>query len=71
MAWLERVLDQVARLAQFPDLGRPVPELGRPEFRQLLVKPYRIVYRRDQTRIALLTVRHVRRAWDPREISEV
>lgn len=69
--WLGRALDTVAKLQAFPDLGRPVPELARSDYRQLLVKPYRIVYRRGVTVVVMLTVRHVRQDWDPREISAV
>ena len=68
--WLTRVLDRVGRLKVHADLGPPVPEVGRPEIRHILVKPYRIVYRRDPSVLVVLTLRHTRRAWDPREISE-
>ena len=43
ITWLDRVLDRVGELKTFPDLGRPVPELARPDYRQLLVPPYRVV----------------------------
>ena len=71
LAWLERALDIVEQLEAFPDLGRPVPELARPDYRQLFVKPYRIVYHRRATVVVILTLRHVRQAWDPREIIAV
>jgi plasmid stabilization system protein ParE len=61
----------VAQLEAFPDLGRPVPELARPDYRQLLVKPYRSVYHRRAAVVIVLTLRHVRQDWDPREISAV
>ena len=69
--WLERVLESVEQLKTFPDLGRPVPELARPDYRQLFVKPYRIVYHRRATLVVILTLRHVRQDWDPREIRAV
>lgn len=68
VAWLERVLDTVANLHAFPDLGRPMPEFARPDYRQFIVKPYRIVYHRRATVAVILTLRHVRRDWDPGEI---
>jgi plasmid stabilization system protein ParE len=68
--WLERVLNRVAQLARFPDSGRPVRVVGRPDIREVPVRPYRLIYRRDPARVIVLTVRHMRQDWDPREISE-
>ena len=61
--WLERLLDRVDTLKVFPDGGRMVPEAGRPEIRELIVRPYRVVYRRDPNRVVILTVRHSRQAF--------
>lgn len=66
--WLDRLLRHVGDLERFPDQGRVVPEVGRAEIRELIVAPYRVIYRRDPARIILLTVRHSRRAFDRREI---
>ena len=57
-----------ANLRGHPRLGRKVPELGRDEIRQVLHGKYRLIYRIDAKRLVVLTVRHVRRAWDPDEI---
>jgi toxin ParE1/3/4 len=62
--WLDDVMQQSRSLAQFPDLGRMVPELQRPEIRELLVDPYRIPYRRDDDQVTVLAVLHDRRAFD-------
>jgi toxin ParE1/3/4 len=59
--WLDRLIDAIATLAQFPDRGRAVPELERADIRELIVAPYRVMYRRDAKRIVVLTVRHGRR----------
>ena len=69
--WLERVLVRVAKLARFPDMGHMVPEVRRPEIREVPVRPYRVIYRRDPALVVVLTVRHMRQDWDPREISAV
>ena len=37
--WLDDLMQQSRSLAQFPGLGRMVPELQRPEIRELLVDP--------------------------------
>jgi toxin ParE1/3/4 len=44
--WLERLFTRVKTLTQYPDSGRVVPELQRDDVREILVAPYRVVYRR-------------------------
>ena len=66
--WLERLLERVGSLASFPDRGRAVPELQRPDVRELVVKPYRVIYRRDPKRVVVLTIDHGRREFDPEEV---
>ena len=51
-----RLYQSVGQLAQFPDSGRMVPESGRPEIRELVRPPYRIVYRRRPELVAILLV---------------
>lgn len=66
--WLEKLIASVAGLADFPKRGRPVPEIGKPNYRQIVHYPYRMIYRVDEDRVAVLTVRHGRRDWNPREV---
>ncbi|MBI3789608.1 MAG: type II toxin-antitoxin system RelE/ParE family toxin [Gemmatimonadetes bacterium] len=66
--WLEKLLARVETLDRFATQGRAVPEIGRPAYRQLLHRPYRIIYRIDAKQIVILTLRHERRAWDAAEI---
>ena len=42
---MARLVGAVERLAQFPESGRKVPELDRPDVRELIVGNYRVVYR--------------------------
>ena len=51
-----RLYQSVGQLAQFPDSGRIVPEAGRPEIRELVRPPYRIVYRRRPEVVEILLV---------------
>lgn len=67
--WVTSVFDRVAQLREHPESGRMVPELGRPEIRQLPHPPYRIIYRLDPKRAVILTVRHGRQELDPGEAS--
>jgi len=60
-AWVDGLFDLVGKLVQFPRRGRVVPEVGRPEIRELLYEGYRVVYRVDQKQVLVLTVRHQRR----------
>jgi len=66
--WLDRTLASVAGLGEHPDRGRAIPEVNRPDLRELIVRPYRIMYRREAKRIVVLTVRHARRAFDDDEV---
>jgi toxin ParE1/3/4 len=62
--YAEQVVDQlVRRLAQakaFPDSGRMVPEVARPDIRELLELPYRVIYRVRPDAIEVLAVVHAR-----------
>jgi toxin ParE1/3/4 len=55
---LERILDRAKRLTEFPQLGATVPEYADNSLRELLEKPYRIVYRVFPDRIDVLAVVH-------------
>jgi plasmid stabilization system protein ParE len=44
-AEIERVLAAIDRLEAFPNCGRIVPEYRQDDVRELLERPYRIVYR--------------------------
>jgi toxin ParE1/3/4 len=59
--WLEGVAEKARSLVLFPDMGRMVPELQRPMIREVLVAPYRIIYRRDEAEVVILAVHHSRR----------
>ena len=42
---VRRLVAAVERLSTFPESGRVVPECNTPEIREVIVRPYRIVYR--------------------------
>jgi toxin ParE1/3/4 len=44
------------RLIQFPEIGRVVPEVGSPQLRELIVRPFRIVYRVRPGAVEIATV---------------
>ena len=41
------LVDSTKRLAEFPELGRVVPEFALPGLREIVVRPYRIIYSVD------------------------
>lgn len=55
----DEILEKVRNLAQFPDLGRKVPETNIPNLRELLIHNYRIVYFvTSRNVIEIIAVRH-------------
>ncbi len=56
--WVDTVFKKVGNLKTFPESGRVVPEIGNQTIRELLYGNYRIVYREEDERISVLTVRH-------------
>jgi plasmid stabilization system protein ParE len=65
---VDELFAAVATLAQLPERGRRIPDLPRPDIRELLVGSHRVVHRIEARRVAVLTVRHLRRRFDPEEI---
>jgi plasmid stabilization system protein ParE len=63
-AWLERLLERVRSLADYPDAGRMVPELQREDVRELIVPPYRVIYRRTAYAVEIAAIRHGARQFD-------
>ena len=69
LQWLERLLERVAALAQYPDAGRVVPELQRQDIREVFVSPYRVMYRRGVEAVEIAAIRHGAREFDGGEIA--
>jgi len=55
-AWVEKLREQARRVASTPMAGRRVPEAGRDDLREVLLRNYRIVYRIQAHGIVVLTV---------------
>ena len=53
---IAEVLQRVQALADHPDMGRVVPEFDQPFLRELIHRPFRIVYRRDTRRVRIVRV---------------
>jgi addiction module RelE/StbE family toxin len=58
-AVIERLVLAAERIQHFPDAGRTVPEFADPSVREIVSRPYRIVYRLvAEDEIHILTVHH-------------
>ena len=55
--WVINIQKSVNKLNEFPELGRVVPEIGRINIRELIEGNYRIIYKREENRITILTIR--------------
>ena len=53
---VERIVRGVERLGSFPESGRVVPERNDPEIREVIVRPYRVVYRLRPGVVEIATV---------------
>ena len=57
-AFVQEIKDAVASLSQFAERGRIVPEFADESVRELLVKPYRLVYEVSDERVFILALDH-------------
>lgn len=54
----EQILDTADLAAEFPTMGRVVPEFDNEEVREVLIHSYRIIYRIEPHRILIGAVVH-------------
>ena len=54
--WVEQLRERAERAECLPEAGRVVPEFGRTDVREVLLRTYRIVYRVVPDGIVVLTV---------------
>jgi toxin ParE1/3/4 len=57
-SWINTVFKKIEELKAFPEGGRIVPETGNKAIRELIYGNYRIIYRIEEKRLSVLTVRH-------------
>ncbi|MEC9358444.1 MAG: type II toxin-antitoxin system RelE/ParE family toxin [Pseudomonadota bacterium] len=53
-----RIVNAAESVAEQPELGRVVPELGQASIRERFVDSYRVIYRVEDRRILIVTVIH-------------
>ena len=54
--FVKEIISSVEELAIHPDRGQIVPEFNRPQLRELIHPPFRIVYRRYKEKISVVRV---------------
>ena len=64
---VRNVRGSAERLRAFPESGRPVPELFGTPYREVIVSPYRVIYRyaKEKNRVWVLAVVHGSRLLPP------
>lgn len=67
--WVNELFDSVERLADFPESGRIVPEVGVRRIREMIFGAYRVIYS-VKDKIEILTVRRGSQLLDVRGIED-
>ena len=63
-SFVQEARDAAASLADFAERGQTVPEFGDESIRELLVKPYRLVYKLNDEHVFIVAFIHgSRRLW--------
>jgi plasmid stabilization system protein ParE len=63
-AFVEEIKAAAASLAEMAERGQIVPEIVDASIRELLVRPYRLVYQLNERQVRILAIIHgARRAW--------
>ncbi|MCK4559785.1 MAG: type II toxin-antitoxin system RelE/ParE family toxin [Calditrichia bacterium] len=60
----QSIFKSIEKLKRFPKLGRIVPELNKPAYREIIIGNYRIIYMISDDIITILTIRHGKRILD-------
>jgi toxin ParE1/3/4 len=63
--FVTRLLEATDPLADFPESGRVIPEIGDPTCREIVVAPYRVMYRLAEGQVWITGVVHGARDWRP------
>jgi len=67
---VDRITSRSQQLNALPRSGRQIPEYQQQDVRELLIKPYRIIYRIKPDQIDVLTVMHYRQVL-PQDIKQL
>lgn len=68
VVWVNSLFKRIGLIKDFTRSGRKVPGINRDEIRELVYGDYRVIYRIESTRVAIITVRHLRQALSKEDI---
>jgi addiction module RelE/StbE family toxin len=63
--FVKRLFEATDRLKEFPLSGRIIPEINKPDCREILYGSYRIMYHLDNNNVWITGVIHGARDWKP------
>lgn len=64
-AVVTKIVRATGKLADFPLVGRVVPEFSKPDFRELFVYSYRVIYRVENETVTVIAIIHGKRLLIP------
>jgi len=70
LRWLDGLFQSTDRLEAFPESGPMVPEIGSAQYRQIIYRSHRVIYRLESNGISILTVRRSKRLMDISELQQ-
>jgi toxin ParE1/3/4 len=54
--WIDKLVQRARNAARLPRAGRIVPEIGRPDVREVFLRTYRVIYRIESKGIVVLNI---------------
>ena len=66
----ERMIAAIERVAEFPNIGRVVPERDEPTLREVIVHSYRLIYRVHGESVDVVRIIHGARQIGPDDLQE-
>jgi toxin ParE1/3/4 len=68
LSWIEGLFKATDRLELFPESGRVVQEIGLSDYREIVYRSHRVIYRVEKSQVSILTVRNFAQLLDQTEI---
>lgn len=56
--FVRKIINATIKLETFPEIGKPLPELPQSDYKEILFKKYRIIYRIASESIYIISVHH-------------
>jgi len=56
--FVKKIYETVQKLKDFPNIGRVVPEVNNPSVREVIFQNYRIIYRKMNKYVEIITIIH-------------